>query len=546
MSEITRAARRSDNLLSRILDTPHLERVVPHLPPAILHRVVETCGLEDCGELVSLATPEQLSAIFDLDLWRSRQPGHEEDFDAARFAVWLEVLAESGAAFAAQRLAEIDTALVIAALAHHIAVFDPAAFLVSDTDGAVVGSDPREGLHCEVGGYIVAARNDECWDTIVAVLVALEEQHRDRFHHVMQACRRLSNSTPEADGFHDLLSDPAQDRFDLAFGRERRRDQQGYVTPAQSRAFLQSSRELRLDQSSLPPASPVVAAFFRAVRSAGDAVDAAPAVESGDPTAADDASATAAVFELLVDAGVVPDTPRALLTESQNDNRGLGCFARYMQSARDFDPAAYGQRTEELAFLANVLVSGCALLDRHFSTREAFDGATAVCNLGLENWPRQWLPHHFGPATETPLPLRFLVEHDLTAVFRVGWAILHQEVCLFVTRHLIELLDRVRVHDRDVQIGLLRLRTALRRSLDAGTPWHARDAFDVIALIDMPAWAALLGLVAECPVMLANVSASTASKPLTVDPTSFQFISESAHIASVHAFMRSLPDMFSG
>src|SRR5436190_5315860 len=83
-------------LLERILDTPDLGRVVPRLQPELLHRVIQTCGLEDCGELVMLATAEQLTRIFDLDLWRSASPGLEEQFDAERFGVWLEVLVESG------------------------------------------------------------------------------------------------------------------------------------------------------------------------------------------------------------------------------------------------------------------------------------------------------------------------------------------------------------------------------------------------------------------------------------------------------------------
>ena len=84
-------------LLARILDTPHLERVVPRLQPELLHRVIQRCGLEDCGELVALATPEQITRIFDLDLWRPAHAGMDEQFDAARFGVWLEVLVEFGA-----------------------------------------------------------------------------------------------------------------------------------------------------------------------------------------------------------------------------------------------------------------------------------------------------------------------------------------------------------------------------------------------------------------------------------------------------------------
>src|SRR6516162_2624975 len=93
-------------VLARILDTPHLEQVVPRLSPDILHRVIQNCGLEDCGELVMLATPRQLRRIFDLDLWHTVQTGIDEQFDADRFGVWLEVLAESGISEAAKKVAE--------------------------------------------------------------------------------------------------------------------------------------------------------------------------------------------------------------------------------------------------------------------------------------------------------------------------------------------------------------------------------------------------------------------------------------------------------
>src|SRR5262249_10517885 len=72
--------------------TPTLEHVVPRLRPDLLHRVIQTCGLEDCGEIVALTTPEQLAGIFDLDLWRAAKAGGDEQFDANRFGVWLEVL----------------------------------------------------------------------------------------------------------------------------------------------------------------------------------------------------------------------------------------------------------------------------------------------------------------------------------------------------------------------------------------------------------------------------------------------------------------------
>ena len=61
------------------------------------------------------------------------------------------------------------------------------------------------------------------------------------------------------------FGDGDQVMFDLAVDRERRREKQGYVTPAQARAFLQMSRQLQLGHDAMPPANPVARAYFRAI-----------------------------------------------------------------------------------------------------------------------------------------------------------------------------------------------------------------------------------------------------------------------------------------
>src|SRR3982751_744489 len=106
-------SRKQRTLLERLLDTPQLARSVPQLPAEVLHRVIERCGLEDAGEIITLATPAQLCGVFDLDLWRSGEPGAEERFDADRFAVWLEVLMQAGGEVAAQTIAALDPNLII-------------------------------------------------------------------------------------------------------------------------------------------------------------------------------------------------------------------------------------------------------------------------------------------------------------------------------------------------------------------------------------------------------------------------------------------------
>ena len=136
-------------------------------------------------------------------------------------------------------------------------------------DDAPMHDSSGDWLECEVGGYIVRARRADAWDAIVTLLVALDAEHGNYFHAVMQGCRRLSNSRPEIDGLDDLLLAPEQHLHDVAIERERRRSQQGYATPADARAFLQMARQPKHTRSGASvtgsiEVNPIVAAYFRA------------------------------------------------------------------------------------------------------------------------------------------------------------------------------------------------------------------------------------------------------------------------------------------
>ena len=538
------------------MDTPHLAHVVPRLQPEVLHKVIQSCGLEDCGELVALATPDQLMRVFDLDLWRSDRPGLDEELDAHRFGVWLEVLMESGATVAAQKLVGVDIDLVIAALAQHVLVFDRAAvssFTTMDGEEVTPSRLPSDGLGCEVGNYVVEARGTDSWDAIVAVLLFLDAEHHDYFNRLMRGCRSLSNSTPEVDGFHDLLTDREQDMFDLAFDREGRREKQGHVTPAQARAFLQMARQLQLGQETTPPRNPITGAYFRAIEwttpADGDAnheSNRLPAASGSTPAPTDCADAMAAVVDVLVEAGVLTQQPRALLVGPQGPALRLARIQAQMEVARDCDHAAYSMRTEEFAYLANTIVAGCSIQARPFTAREASEAAAAICNLGLENWPTQWLAENSRISSAldagTNLPEDFLVSHDLISVFQVGWTVLHADVNMYAAERLIHVLTDLRSDDRQIQVGLDALRFEMAKHWQDGAPWRARDALDVIVLLDMPAWATLLGLIDECPVIHAAIGASRGSRTRAVSASAFEFISENRQIASVHEFMESLSE----
>jgi len=399
--------------------------------------------------------------------------------------------------------------LVIAALAKDVRVFDAAAGVVNASDR-------------DVGGYRLVARRGTLTDTLVDVLVALEADHPAYFHRVMRGCRKLSNSAPEADGFHDLLGDSAQALFDLAFDRELRREQQGFVTPAQARAFLHLSRTTQSAGEDALSVNPIASAYFRAI-------DSDRSLEPPPESSGTEVAAVVEVLDVLNEAGVLPQRPHGLLTGAVEDAPRLARMRMCLDFAREHDQVAYLQRSQELAFLANVIVAGSSIQARAFTIQEAFDGATAVCNLGLEHLP-------------APLPDDFLVGHDLVSVFQRGWKVLYDDVCLFAAKELIAVLSGQRCDDREIQTGLDDLRRGLTRHCELGEPWRSRDALDVIAILDTPAWAALLGLIADFPVMHGVIGAA---KVLSVSASAFEFISETSQIARVREFVASLPEALS-
>jgi hypothetical protein len=548
-----RAPRDGDSVehrLARLLDTPFLARVVPHLPPETLHQLIRYRGLDACGELVTSATPAQLTLLLDLDLWRHARPGpfdgalgrRDELFDVDRFGEWLEVLVDTGDSVAARTVAALDKNLVVAGLSRYVRVFDAGIFeptAQSDDEPADRHEAMREGggdwLECEVGGYLVRARRPDTWDAIVTLLVTLETEHNHYFHAVMQGCRRLSNSRPEIDGLDDLLLAPEQHLHDVAIEREQRRSQQGYATPADARAFLEMARQPKHTQ-----VNPIVTAYFRAAEEAPKWSHASDvhAHATGVPESLE------TVMELLTEAahlrqgyggqGVMAERPRALLEAADADPQAarLTRLRRLMAYVRDTHATAYFTRSRELAFLANTLLAGCSVQSRPFTPQEASDAAASICNLGLEYWPA------------TP-PDSLLIDHDLVTAFEVGWSVLHQDVSLFAAEQVISTLTDLHCLDREIRFGLVALRRTLMKERDAGTPWRARDAAEILALLDMTAWISVLGLLDECPVLPAALTAVLEGRTTTVSPTAFDFISTAAQIGDVRLFMRKLPDLLS-
>jgi hypothetical protein len=550
--------------LARLLDTSQLARVIPHLGPGILHQVIEYRGLAACTEILPLLAPDQLASVLDLDLWRAAEAAGDEQFDPDRFGEWIETLVDLDEATAARMVAGIDERLVVAGLSRFVRVIDPAACAGpwSFDETMEEAEEPFSGVTVEVGGYLLRARRTDGWDAVVTLLVALEAGHRDCFHAVMGGCRRLSSSVPEIDGLDELMAEPAQLSHDVAVDREARRAEQGYLTPADARAFLQMARQPAArgrrtspGAASSLPINPIAAAYLSAPDPNSDSTGSgAPLASEADaePLARDAAADEASVLaELLAEAGVVPGRSSSLLLEAPPGVSSRPARMRaLMEHARAADETAYLARNRELAFLANCLMAGCSIQARAFTVGEASDAVVATCELGLEHWPARWQQAgglDAAPAEACPvtLPVTFLLAHDLVTAFQVGWAALH-EMSMAAAGRLIALLAGSRFVEGETQQGLECLRRELVRQHRAGTPWRARDALDVVASLDVPAWTALLGVLDECPVLPAALRAVIERQTGAVSATAFEFISATGQIVCVRAFMERLPEVLAG
>ena len=226
----------------------------------------------------------------------------------------------------------------------------------------------------------------------------------------------------------------------------------------------------------------------------------------------------------------MPERPRALLAAADEDPRAakLPILRRLMEFVMHHDETAYLARSRELAFLANTLAAGSSVQSRPFTPQEASDAAACICNLGLESWRAR------GPGAASQRassqrkldsgmpPDEFLVNHDLVTAFEVGWSVLYQDVSLFVADQLKSTLADLRCVDADTRQGLRALRRQLVEQRAAGTPWRVRDAADVLAMLDMTAWISVVGLLDECPILPAALTAVLERRTTSVSPTAFR------------------------
>ena len=164
-----------------------------------MHQLIRHRGLDVCAEIVASATPRSWRLSSTSICGGALNQATTSVSTRTRFGEWLELLVDAGGTVAARTVAAMDEHLVVAGLSRYVRVFDPAAIATTlDGEPPDIDETSHRGPECEVGGYLVRGITADAWDAIIALLLALDADHHDRFHAVMRACRRLSDSTPES------------------------------------------------------------------------------------------------------------------------------------------------------------------------------------------------------------------------------------------------------------------------------------------------------------------------------------------------------------
>ncbi|MDB5108209.1 MAG: hypothetical protein JWM69_1150 [Candidatus Binatus sp.] len=107
-----------------ILSAPEAERLVQSFSPETLFYTLKEIGTADAGDLLSLALPEQVKSLFDLDCWNRDRP------NMLRMREWIEAMAEGGRRRMADGLMELDMEMMSLLLRGYIKVHrldDPAS-----------------------------------------------------------------------------------------------------------------------------------------------------------------------------------------------------------------------------------------------------------------------------------------------------------------------------------------------------------------------------------------------------------------------------------
>ncbi|WP_305046689.1 DUF6178 family protein [Geoalkalibacter sp.] len=169
-----------------ILEAPEAEELVRRLPSQEVYLLIKELGLEDCIELLALATTEQMTTFFDLDLWQG------ERLAARPTLQWLAMLLETGEDKVVATALEMDFELLTLMLRTFITI---TRGLESLTDEDALAEGRLERI------YEMDFTDSESAKIVGYFLDILYRRERDFYLLLMEAVRNETGSEIEDAAF---------------------------------------------------------------------------------------------------------------------------------------------------------------------------------------------------------------------------------------------------------------------------------------------------------------------------------------------------------
>jgi len=405
----------STRLLRHVLESPALVAAVRELSPAVLGKLIDSLGLESAGELVALASTEQLARVFDEDLWQTEAIGEDPRFDPTRFALWLEVLFEAGEAAVVQRLRELPLDFVVLAVQRLVLVVDVDRLgveLAEDEEELELVEKALDANPCEEWEeFRLIARETRSFDTVFTALMALDRDHHPLLRRILEHCAAASSEyIADNGGLYAVLTAEEMLESDARAERDDRRAAAGYVAASDARSFL------ALAQSGAETAErdAVTRAYFRELARDVPAPHRERPARGREHPQASPTPDVEGLTRLLREVSDDAIPPHAALVPAP----GAPLLAAALGELAASEPALYAERLEELGFLANVLVAGAAHAGRRFRPIEALETAVAACDEGLA----LELPSEPSHERRLHAAVSRLRTRHLDQLFRAGWS----------------------------------------------------------------------------------------------------------------------------
>jgi hypothetical protein len=225
----------------------------------------------------------------------------------------------------------------------------------------------------DLDGYILFARQHHGWDAVLALLLALDRDHRALLVRLLDRLAAVSMCLlDDLDELWTVLTEAESLADDVEAAREERRGKQGHVEAQAARGFLEWARRPLRQEDVRAERDPLTRAYFRELEPLPGAFPLASA-SGGETVRALPENVQKTLVELggLESSAPVGESPSSAMRMLTSALRKLGETA----------PEIFDERISELAYLANVLVAGHERDGLRMTPSQAANAA--LCTVGF-------------------------------------------------------------------------------------------------------------------------------------------------------------------